>query len=47
MRKPPIFCRALKHQIPRADNLKAWWGVVNWVYVAERLDGIRDDQVHL
>lgn len=37
----------LKHQNRRADYLKAWWGVVNWAYVAERLQGIRDGKVQL
>jgi superoxide dismutase, Fe-Mn family len=26
----------------RADWLKAWWGIVHWDYVSERLDGIRE-----
>jgi superoxide dismutase, Fe-Mn family len=37
----------LKHQNRRADYLKAWWAVVNWSYVAERLQGIRDGRVQL
>ena len=30
----------LKHRNKKADYLKAWWGVVNWPYVGERLAGI-------
>jgi Fe-Mn family superoxide dismutase len=32
----------LKHYNARAEYLKAWWGVVNWRYVGERLQGIRE-----
>ncbi len=31
----------LQHRNRRADWLRAWWGVVNWPYVAERLAGVR------
>ncbi len=31
----------LKHRNRRADYLRAWWDVVNWSYVGERLDAIR------
>eukprot|EP01037_Dinobryon_pediforme_P004303 gene4302-4353_t len=31
----------LKYNNRRADWLKAWWGLVNWPYVAERYAGIR------
>jgi len=30
----------LKYNNRRADWLKAWWGVVNWDYVGERLAGV-------
>ena len=30
----------LKHRNRKADYLRAWWGVVNWPYVGERLAGI-------
>ena len=31
----------LQYHSRRADYLRAWWQVVNWPYVAERLAGIR------
>jgi superoxide dismutase, Fe-Mn family len=37
----------LKHQNRRADYLKAWWSVVHWAYIAERLQGIRDGKAQL
>jgi len=30
----------LKHRNQKPEYLKAWWGVVNWPYVGERLAGI-------
>ena len=37
----------LKHQNRTPDYLKAWWGVVNWSYVAERLQGIHEGRKQL
>ena len=37
----------LKHRNRKPDYLKAWWGVVNWPYVAERLAGIREGKKQL
>ena len=37
----------LKHQNRKPDYLKAWWGVVNWPYVAERLQGIHEGRKQL
>ncbi len=37
----------LKHRNRKVDYLKAWWGVVNWSYVGERLDGIREGKKQL
>jgi len=34
----------LKHRNRRADYLKAWWEVVNWATVGDRLDAIRSGQ---
>ena len=30
----------LKHQNRKPDYLRAWWDIVNWPYVGERLAGI-------
>jgi Fe-Mn family superoxide dismutase len=37
----------LTYRNRRADWLKAWWEVVHWDYVAERLDGIREGRKQL
>ena len=37
----------LKHRNRRPDYLKAWWGVVNWPYVGERLQGIQEGRKQL
>ncbi len=37
----------LKYQQRRTAYLEAWWNVVNWDYVNERLAGIRAGKAHL
>jgi superoxide dismutase, Fe-Mn family len=37
----------LKYNHRRADWLKAWWDIVHWDYVAERLQGIREGKKQL
>jgi Fe-Mn family superoxide dismutase len=37
----------LKYHNRRADWLKAWWDIVDWDYVAERLQGIREGRKQL
>ena len=37
----------LKHRNKKPDYLQAWWGVVNWPYVAERLAGIHEGRKQL
>ena len=37
----------LRYQNRRADWLRAWWDVVHWDYVAERLRGIREGRHQL
>jgi len=37
----------LKHRSRKPDYLKAWWDVVNWPYVGERLAGIQEGKKQL
>jgi superoxide dismutase, Fe-Mn family len=37
----------LTYRNRRADWLKAWWALVNWPYVAERLQGVREGRQQL
>lgn len=37
----------LKYNNRRAEWLKAWWGVLNWDYVGERLQGVREGRKQL
>jgi superoxide dismutase, Fe-Mn family len=37
----------LQYQNRRADWLKAWWDVVHWAYVGERLQGVREGRKQL
>lgn len=37
----------LKYRNKRADYLQAWWNVVNWEVIADRLDGIRAGRAQL
>ena len=37
----------LTYRNRRADWLAAWWDVVNWEYIAERLQGVREGRAHL
>lgn len=37
----------LRYRNDRAAWLRAWWGIVHWEYVAERLQGIREGRKQL
>ena len=37
----------LKHRNRRPEYLRAWWGAVNWPYVGERFQGIREGKKQL
>lgn len=37
----------LKYNNRRADWLASWWGIVNWDYVGERLQGVREGRKQL
>ncbi|MFX9169508.1 Fe-Mn family superoxide dismutase, partial [Acinetobacter baumannii] len=37
----------LRYNNRRADWMQAWWGLVNWPYVGERLRGVKEGRKQL